>query len=236
MKYYDYIFVLLLFFLIALIKYIKNRTKCIIPHNNFFMTYPDVIHRFETLVKLWQNIANDEQFCIFAHHLMDTNANIQNANIGDLQLALVYKKLHHYINSKNKKLRITLIYTDGIVFYDSLLPMNKVYYMVNGLPRQVSMATTGSPLKNHNTLPEITNSIILNDASNACLDGLAPIYSYMLKNGFGFYERMSSSIDKPFTYVAKFLTLPYPKNGSSYTDGCTLRIGVLINSTHNKML
>ena len=59
------------------------------------------------------------------------------------------------------------------------------------------------------------------------------VYQNLIMNGFGFYERMSSSLDKPFTYVAKFLPLPFSKKNNSYSDGCTLRVGMPIAHSHH---
>ena len=122
------------------------------------------------------------------------------------------------------------MYNDGIVFYDSILKVNDVYFMKDGLPRPVNLYTLGSPLKDHNMLPEVANSIIITDCSDNRLSGMTmtdPFYRKIVNEGYGFIERISSTFNKPYTYLAHVLNLGIdPATG--FINTITVRIGLPI--------
>lgn len=223
--------------IIVAMLYVNKKTTCRFPQNNIFIQNQSTIGRYKELMKIWEHFENDMEFCQLCHSLMDTNSNIQDNNHGNKQLKIAFQKLDDYVRSHTNMpfIRLTLIYTDGIVFYDSVLSLDRIYFMdkSNNLPLPVSMYTLSSPLKNHNVLPEIANSIIVNDATDTCLSNVHPVYRKLMQDGFGFYERMSSSLDKPYCYVSRFLPLPYPFT-KNFKDGCTLRIGMEITNGLNK--
>jgi hypothetical protein len=126
--------------------------------------------------------------------------------------------------------RITVMYNDGIVIYDSSLKMGNVFFMKDGLPRPVNLYTLGSPLKDHNMLPEVANSIIITDNSDNRMSGMLltdPFYRKLMNEGYGFVERISSTYNKPYTYMAHILHLNTdPATG--FVNTVTVRIGMPI--------
>lgn len=190
-------------------------------------SHPDVIERFSKLQKFWYQISKDKKLLSIAKKLMQVNSDLGAKSTKGSQLLYdVFSKLDQYVK-KNvpKTIRVTFIYTDGIVFYDSAIPMHKIYFFNNGLPQPVSMFTLGSPLKDHNTLPEVVNSIVVSYADPKNISGKRisnPFYTSLLYDGFGFYERRSSSLGIPYTYLARFI--PLSDQSSSFVDGCTLRV------------
>lgn len=213
--------------------YMGQKTRCLFPHNNLLIQNEATIGRYKRLMRIWKQFENDKEFCQLSHKLMDTNSNIKDQQQGNIGLEKAYNTLDNYLRMHTDfpYVRVTLIYTDGIVFYDSVLSMDRVYFIdkMNHLPIPVSMYTLGSPLKNHNVLPEVANSLVMNDATATCLSQLHPVYRELFQKGFGFYERMSSSLDKPYCYVSRFLPLPHPFS-KNFKDGCTLRIGIEIRN------
>lgn len=194
-----------------------------------------IVSRFSKLRKLWYEVASDKKFKELGNNLADINSESLFNNLGSKEILQAYTDLDKYIKSLpiDKDVRVTLIYTDGIVFYDSALPINRVYFLQNGLPRPVSMSTLGSPLKNHNVVPEMTNAVsIHNKTDTMYLLGYPlsnPIYNDLVQEGFGFFERISSSLNVPYSYMAKFLPIPSGNgNNTFFLDGFILRLGVPI--------
>lgn len=201
---------------------------------------PIVVRRFRFLMCKWKEIAKDETFRRLAGNLMIINSSIppQESNKGSVALYEAFRQLDDYVKTNMMRriqhVRVTLIYTDGILFYDTVVPMSKIYFMDGNLPKPVSLYTLGSPLKDHNTLPEVTNSVVVTDSHDIRLSGMRlgnDVYRQLLRNGFGFYERMSSSLNRPFAYVAKFLPINDKHNNKlfaehGFVDGFTLRVGM----------
>jgi hypothetical protein len=122
------------------------------------------------------------------------------------------------------------MYNDGIVFYDSVLKVNEVFFMKEGLPRPVNLYTLGSPLKDHNMLPEVANSVVLTDCSDNRISGMEltdPFYRKIVNEGYGFVERISSTFNKPFTYMARHLNLGVDAS-TGFVNTITVRIGMPI--------
>lgn len=199
---------------------------------------PLVTQRFNYLMCRWKKVAKDPVFRRLAAKLMLTNSSIppKESNKGSVALYNAFNELDHYVKTKmmvhTQNVRVTLIYTDGILFYDTVVPMTQIYFMDGKLPKPVSLYTLGSPLKDHNTLPEVTNSVIVTDSDDVRLSGMRiknDVYRKLLRQGFGFYERMSSSLNRPFAYVAKFLPVDNHEpefKAHGFVDGFTLRIGM----------
>lgn len=197
------------------------------------MDNSNIINRFTRNRAQWYAIANDATFRELTNNLSDINSESINDNVGNKKILVAYSQLKKYINSLklDKDLRITLIYTDGIVFFDSALPISRVYFLQNGLPRPVGMATLASPLKNHNVVPEMVNAVTVHTTDTPLfLLGFQlndPIYKKMISEGFGFFERISSSLNIPYSYIAKFLPIPSGNgNNTFFLDGVILRIGI----------
>ena len=194
-----------------------------------------IVQRFSTLRDLWYLVASDRSFVQFANNLGDVNAEALFSNVGSVEILKAYNELDNYIRGMglDKDTRITLIYPDGIVFYDSALPIGRIFFMQNGLPKPVSMATLGSPLKNHNVVPEMTNAVTVHSIKNPLyLLGYPltnPLYQDLVKEGFGFFERISSSLNVPYSYMAKFLPIPSGNGPTTFfLDGIFLRISLPI--------
>lgn len=221
------IVLLLVYFLIIRKKSMDNEQK-----TDGAFDDPVVVKRFATLRDQWNFISNDPQFRALADTLMTVNSNALNPLSGNLSILNAYNDLDQYCK-RLTAFRVTLIYTDGIVYYDSSLPIDRVYFMDSGLPKQVSMNTLGSPLKDHNTVPEVTNSIIFypTKPDDTGLMGLSlanPIYTTLITEGFGFVERRSSSLNVPYSYVAKFMMISVDPN-TRFMHGCTLRVSAPIS-------
>lgn len=196
---------------------------------------PIVVQRFRCLMNMWTQISSDPDFKKLAGNLMRVNSNIkpQDSNRGNKGIYQAFIELDQYVRQHvPREIRITLIYTDGILFYDSVVPMDKIYFMDGRYPKPVSLYTLGSPLKDHNTLPEVSNSLAVNHKGGMSICGMKlndKVYRELLDGGFGFYERMSSSLNQPFAYVAKFMHLDNPDyDERGFVDGCTLRLGINI--------
>lgn len=199
------------------------------------MDNPSILNRFSRLRQEWYKLSVNQGFKELANNLMDINSESLLNNVGNKNILMAYQKLDEYIRNipMDKDIRVTLIYTDGIVFYDSSLPLHRVYFLQNGLPRPVSMATLASPLKNHNVVPEMTNAVNIHNVTNdMVLLGYPlknPLYKQLVREGFGFFERISSSLNVPYSYMAKFLSIPSGNGDKTFfLDGCILRIGVPI--------
>lgn len=234
---YGSIFVIIFgFFLYSVSKSIKSASKSKNPPSPFDNKL--VVGRYKRAHNIWNTFANDPMFVVMARTLMDINTNSAvsainglDGNEGNKQIQEAYTNLGRYINENLKfpeNVRVTMMYTDGIVFFDSDLQVNDVYFMKNGLPRPVNLYTLGSPLKDHNMLPEVANSLVITDSSDNSLTGYElndPFYRKIVNDGFGFSERISSSSDRPFTYIAHVIVLEIvPTTG--FVKTMTLRIGL----------
>jgi hypothetical protein len=120
---------------------------------------------------------------------------------------------------------------DGIVFYDSDQDISNIYFMKNGLPRPVNISTLGSPLKDHNVMPEIINALsVYTVAKNYHYMGdpiTDPFLHDLIRDGFGFVERVSSSANVPCSYLAN--TIEYKRDvNSGYVSNLILRVSMPI--------
>lgn len=196
-----------------------------------------ITHRFSRLRDQWFSLSVNARFKELANALMDINSEALYFNVGNKDILRAFTELDNFVKKELKvdpDLRITLIYTDGIVFYDSALPLERVYFLQNGLPKPVSMSTLGSPLKNHNVVPEMTNAVTVHSSEQPFYflgyELKDPLYQTMIKEGFGFFERISSSLNIPYSYVAKFLPIPSANGFNTfYLDGLILRVGIPLN-------
>lgn len=200
------------------------------------MNDPSIVKRFELLRNEWYTLSNDQDFLSMIETLMMINSN-SSPDVGSRPILQAFKMLDEYCNKKFNTIRVTLIYKDGIVFYDSALPIDKIFFIKDNLPLPVSMATLGSPLKDHNTVPEVTNSIIVHqlDDMNNSLEGMKlinPLYSKLIQEGFGFTERVSSSLNTPYSYVARFVVTSVDP-ATKFINGCTLRVSKPISSSYS---
>lgn len=199
------------------------------------MNDPSIVQRFGFLRNEWYKLSNDQDFLSLIETLMMLNSNSP-PGVGSRPILQMFQTIDEYCNKKfNDKIRVTLIYKDGIVFYDSVLPIERVFYMKDNLPAPVSMATLGSPLKDHNVVPEVTNSIIVHqlDDLNNSLEGMKltdKLYPTLIKEGFGFCERVSSSLNTPYSYVARFVVTSVDPT-TKFINGCTLRVSKPISSS-----
>lgn len=192
-----------------------------------------VVGRFKRAYNIWNTIAADPMFVVLTKTLMGINsASAVNGFVekGSKDIYDAFNNLDRYVKENLKfpeNLRITVMYNDGIVFYDSVLKINEVFFMKEGLPRPVNLYTLGSPLKDHNMLPEVANSLIITDKSDNSLSGMTltdPFYRKMVNEGYGFIERISSTFNRPYTYMAHVLQLGVdPATG--FIDTITVRIG-----------
>lgn len=233
---YSLIFVVILvLFLTSLIKTFRtNDTKYKEPpsplDNNL------VVGRFKRAYNIWNTVASDPMFVVLTKTLMDINSKCAvNGFVekGSKDIYDAYTNLHRYVSENLKfpeNVRITIMYNDGIVFYDSVLKINDVFFMKNGLPRPVNLYTLGSPLKDHNMLPEVANSVIVTDSSDNSLSGMMmtnPFYRKLVNEGYGFSERISSSFNKPYTYLAHVVNLGIDP-ATAFVNTITVRIGLPI--------
>ena len=192
-----------------------------------------VVGRFKRAYNIWNTIASDPMFKLLTKTLMEINsASAVNGFVdkGSKDIYEAFTNLDRYVKENLKfpeDARVTVMYNDGIVFYDSILKVNDVYFMKDGLPRPVNLYTLGSPLKDHNMLPEVANSIIITDCSDNRLSGMTmndPFYRKIVNEGYGFIERISSTFNRPFTYMAHVLNLGVdPATG--FINTITVRIG-----------
>jgi len=195
------------------------------------MDDPLIIARIKKNRDHWYKISKDPDFIALVETIMTINSN-SSTGVGSRPLLLAFKNLDNYCNTNCPDIRVTLIYKDGIVFYDNVLSMDDIFYMKDGLPIPVNMATLGSPLKSHNTVPEMTNSIIVHqlDELDNSMDGMRlidPIYPMLIREGFGFSERVSSSLGIPYSYVARSMITSIDPT-TKFINGCTLRVSTPI--------
>lgn len=199
-----------------------------------------VVNRFKRCYNIWNTITSDPMFVVLTKTLMEINSSsavngfVEN---GSKEIHTAFMNLDRYVKDNLKfpeDVRITIMYNDGIVFYDSVLKINDVFFMKNGLPRPVNLYTLGSPLKDHNMLPEVANSIVFTDCSDNRLSGMVltdPFYRKLVNEGYGFIERISSTFNKPFTYMAHNLNLGVdPATG--FVNIITVRIGMFIKPSN----
>ena len=152
-----------------------------------------VVNRFRRAYNIWNTVASDPMFVMHTKTLMDINSSSSTNGIvdkGSKDIYDAYMTLHHHVKEDLKfpeESRITVMYNDGIVFYDSVLKINNVFFMRDGLPRPVNLYTLGSPLKDHNMLPEVANSVIVTDSSDNRLSGMLltdPFYRKLVNEGY----------------------------------------------------
>lgn len=230
---YGSIFVVVLaLFVMSLAKAIRSAVKSKQPpsplDNNL------VVGRFKRAYNIWNTVAADPMFVVLCKTLMETNSRCAvNGFVekGSKEIYDAYTNLHRYVKENLKfpeNVRITIMYNDGIVFYDSVLKMNEVFFMKDGLPRPVNLYTLGSPLKDHNMLPEVANSVIVTDCSDNSLSGMMmtdPFYRKLVNEGYGFAERISSSFNKPYTYLAHIVHLSTDP-ATAFVNTITVRVGM----------
>lgn len=193
-----------------------------------------VVGRFKRAYNVWNTIATDPMFVVLSKTLMEINsASATNGFVdkGNKDILDAFTNLDRHMKQNLKfpeDVRVTVMYNDGIVFYDSVLTVNEVYFMKEGLPRPVNLYTLGSPLKDHNMLPEVANSIIITDCSDNRLSGMMltdPFYRKLVNEGYGFIERISSTFNRPYTYLAHVLNLGIdPATG--FVNTITVRVGL----------
>jgi len=202
------------------------------------------IQRLDVLRDTWLKLSVEKNILVLIRNLMTMN-NTSPQGIGSPEILMAYRQLKGYQQEHYSTVRLTCVYSDGIVFFDSALPIDKVYFMNNGLPMPVSLFTLGSPLKNHNTLPEIMNSLILHypkppkDQTSENVPYLMgqPLESSFFRQlnleGFGFCERISSSLGVPYTYLSRvvFWSREDLDNPIRVIHGCTLRVSVPVTSS-----
>lgn len=195
-----------------------------------------VVGRFKRAYNIWNTIGADPMFVVLVKTLMGINSSSAvNGFVdkGSKEIYDAFNNLDRYVKENLKfpeNVRITVMYNDGIVFYDSVLKVNDVFFIKDGLPRPVNLYTLGSPLKDHNMLPEVANSIAITDCSDNRLSGMSltdPFYRKMVNEGYGFIERISSTFNKPFTYMAHVLQLGVDP-ATAFIDTVTVRIGLPI--------
>lgn len=195
-----------------------------------------VVQRFRILIDCWGKLASDQTFLSLAKQLMDTNSRYRDPNTGVKDIYFDYMAIDQYFKTRAQflpGLRVTLIYMDGIVFYDSAMDISQVFFMINGLPKPVNLNTLGSPLKDHNVLPEVLNSLSVNTLVVSKYDYMGsplkdPFYATMIDKGFGFVERMSSSMDVPYSYVARTVVVGVDGK-SGYMNSLTLRVSMPVS-------
>jgi len=227
---YGFLFVALI---VALIVYLVPQPKKSKIVSSQGYNDARVVRRFRNLMDAWNKVAADPTFLSLAKQLMDTNSRHRDPNTGVKDIYVDYMMIDQYFKSQFQivpDFRVTLIYTDGIVFYDSAMDISQVYFMINGLPKPVNLSTLGSPLKDHNVLPEVLNSLSVNTLVVSKYDYMGfplkdPLYATMIDKGFGFVERMSSSMDVPYSYVARTVAVGVDGR-TGYTNGLTLRVSM----------
>ena len=193
-----------------------------------------VVGRFKRAYNIWNTVATDPMFVVLTKTLMEINSSSAvNGFVekGSKDIYDAFTNLDRYVKENLKfpeNVRITVMYNDGIVFYDSILKINDVFFMKEGLPRPVNLYTLGSPLKDHNMLPEVANSVIITDSSDNSLSGMMltdPFYRKLVNEGYGFVERISSTFNKPFTYLAHVLQLGIDP-ATAFVNTITIRVGL----------
>lgn len=192
-----------------------------------------VVGRFKRSYNIWNTVSSDPMFIVLTKTLMEINSrNAANGFVdkGSKEIFTAFNNLDRYVKENLKfpeDTRITIMYNDGIVFYDSVLKVNDVFFMKDGLPRPVNLYTLGSPLKDHNMLPEVANSVIVTDSSDNSISGMMltdPFYRKLVNEGYGFVERISSTFNKPYTYMAHVIQMSVdPATG--FVDTITMRVG-----------
>lgn len=230
---YTTIFVVILaFFVMSLVKAVKSAAKSKEPPSP--LDNKLVVGRFKRAYNIWNTVAYDPMFVVLTKTLMDINSsNAINGLVdkGSKDIYDAFNNLNRYVKENLKfpeNVRITVMYNDGIVFYDSTLKVNQVYFMKEGLPRPVNLYTLGSPLKDHNMLPEVSNSLVITDSSDNSLSGMTltdPFYRKLVNEGYGFIERISSTFNKPYTYLAHVLQLGIDP-ATAFVNTITIRIGL----------
>ena len=204
------------------------------------MDNPLVVARFQRIRELWYILSVDASFLFLIQALMTINSNIVQPQSLSNGMALrdAYQNLDRYVKTSilptlPPKSNMTLIFADGILFYDSSLTMDQTYYIQNELPRALSIYTLGSPLKDHNTLPENFNALMIHCPSDP-LNFLGmplthPLYKQLSLEGFGFIERISSNMNTPTTYLSRFLKLSTDPT-SQFMHGCVLTLDIPVSS------
>lgn len=230
---YGSIFVVILaFFVLSLTKAIQSAHKSKEPPSP--LDNKLVVGRFKRTYNIWNTVASDPMFVVLSKTLMDINSKCAvNGFVekGSKEIYDAFNNLDRYVKENLKfpeNTRITIMYNDGIVFYDSVLKVNEVFFMKEGLPRPVNLYTLGSPLKDHNMLPEVANSVIITDSSDNSLSGMMltdPFYRKLVNEGYGFAERISSTFNKPYTYLAHILQLGIDP-ATAFVNTITVRIGL----------
>lgn len=232
---YGSIFVVILaFFIMSLTNAIKSANKSKEPPSP--LDNKLVVGRFKRAYNIWNTVASDPMFVVLSKTLMEINSSSAvNGFVekGSKDIYDAFNNLDRYVKENLKfpeNTRITIMYNDGIVFYDSVLKVNEVFFMKEGLPRPVNLYTLGSPLKDHNMLPEVANCVIITDSSDNSLSGMMltdPFYRKLVNEGYGFVERISSTFNKPFTYLAHVLQLGVDP-ATAFVNTITVRIGLPI--------
>lgn len=230
---YGSIFVVILaFFIMSLTKAIQSAKKSKEPPSP--LDNKLVVSRFKRAYNIWNTVAADPMFVVLSKTLMEINSSSAvNGFVekGSKDIYDAFNNLDRYVKENLKfpeNARITIMYNDGIVFYDSVLKVNEVFFMKQGLPRPVNLYTLGSPLKDHNMLPEVANSVIITDSSDNSLSGMMltdPFYRKLVNEGYGFAERISSTFNKPFTYLAHVLQLGIDP-ATAFVNTITVRVGL----------
>lgn len=232
---YGSIMVIILgFFIASLYTRFKSATKQKQPPSPYDNKL--VVGRMKRAYNIWNTIAADPMFVVLVKTLMEINSSKAvdadgYAEKGSKEIHEAFNNINRYVKENLKfpeNVRITVMYNDGIVFYDSTLLINDVFFIKDGLPRPVNLYTLGSPLKDHNMLPEVANSIIVTDSSDNSLSGMVlndNFYRKIVNEGYGFAERISSTFNKPYTYMAHILNLGVdPATG--FVNTITVRIGM----------
>lgn len=193
-----------------------------------------VVNRFKRAYNIWNTVATDPMFVMHTKNLMEINSASATNGIsqqGSKEIYDAYQNLRNHVKENLKfpeESRITVMYNDGIVFFDSILTINDVFFMKDGLPRPVNLYTLGSPLKDHNMLPEVANCLVVTDSSDNRLSGMQltdTFYRKLVNEGYGFVERISSTFNRPYTYLAHVLNLGVdPTTG--FVNIITVRIGL----------
>lgn len=224
--------VILVVFLTSLVKTVRPAAKRREPPSP--LDHNLVVGRFKRAYNIWNTVASDPMFVVLTQTLMEINSRCAvNGFVekGSKDIFDAYTNLHRYVTENLKfpeNVRITIMYNDGIVFYDSVLKLNDVFFMKGGLPRPVNLYTLGSPLKDHNMLPEVANSVIVTDSSDNSLSGMMmtdPFYRKLVNEGYGFAERISSSFNKPYTYLAHVVQLGVDP-ATAFVNTITVRVGL----------
>jgi hypothetical protein len=229
---YLYIFLILIIIIAILVYIILIRKKKRRNHTGY--NDPRIVGRLKTLHGVWTTLSKDPDLLLLARRLMEKNNAAEfNTNSGSQDIYLAYTALDEYYRQikLTPQCRLTLIFLDGIVFYDSDQDISNIYFMKNGLPRPVNISTLGSPLKDHNVMPEIINALsVYTVAKNYHYMGdpiTDPFLHDLIRDGFGFVERVSSSANVPCSYLAN--TIEYKRDvNSGYVSNLILRVSMPI--------